>query len=98
MGRLDGRLHADGVSGVDQQDVDALLQHVFDITDLLGHVVAGVSDDQLGTDGRAGFFQGVFHGDEIGVVDFLERGADADGLGGVGKRGGRAAQGDAGSQ
>ena len=79
MGRFDGGLHADRIRGVDQQDVDALLQHVFHVTDLLGHVVAGIGDDQLRTDGRRRFLQGVFHGDEVRVVDFLEGSADAHG-------------------
>lgn len=74
------------------------LQHVFDVADLLGHVVAGVGDDQFRADGCARLFKGVFHGDEIGVVDLLEGGADANGLGGVGKSGDRVAEGDADSQ
>ena len=50
LGHLHGRFHARAVGRVQQQDVDALLQHVLDVRDLLGHVMARVGYDDLGAD------------------------------------------------
>jgi hypothetical protein len=47
-------LHAGGIGGVDDENVDALLQHVFDVAQLLGHVMAGIGDQQLGAQAVAG--------------------------------------------
>nr|GEX37623.1 hypothetical protein [Tanacetum cinerariifolium] len=76
MSLLHGRLHAYRVGGVDDQNVDALLQHVFDVADLLGHIVTSVRDQQRCADAGRGVLKGVLHGHEIGVVDLLERSAD----------------------
>ena len=76
LGHAHGRFHARAVGRVQQQDVDALLQHILHVRDLLGHVMARVGDDHLGPDLGGGLVQGLLHGHEIRVVHFLERHAD----------------------
>jgi hypothetical protein len=92
-------LHASGVGGVDDENVDALLQHVLDIAQLLGHVMPGIGDQQLGAQAVAGVLQGILHGDEVRVVDFLEGHTDLErrglaGIGGLGAGDGGAGNGE----
>ena len=73
---LHSAFDAGGVGRVEQEDVDLLLDHVFNVADLLGNVVACVGDDDRCANRSGGFFQCLLHGDEVGVVEFLERHTD----------------------
>ncbi|CUX52748.1 exported hypothetical protein [Agrobacterium genomosp. 5 str. CFBP 6626] len=76
LGRMHGGFDAGAVGRVQKQDVDLLLKHVFNVGNLLCHIVTGVRDDNVGTDACRGFLQRFLHRHEIGVVQLLERHAD----------------------
>ena len=48
LGSLNGAGDGIGVDGVDDQNADALGNKVLDVGDLLGHIVAGINNRQLG--------------------------------------------------
>ncbi len=84
---MDGGFDAGAVGRVEKQNVDLLLQHVFNVGNLLCHVVTGVSYDNIRTDAGGSFFQRFLHGNEIGVVQLLKGHADLELVLGNGRSG-----------